>query len=138
MGIFNRRVDELDRTTRRMVDLGDHSPCLHYMGGSLLVNCQQLKDLRGSPWEWFSVPWMSLTAAYGIPLPSRISSHSCVVFFWTVSSIKPSIISRCWTRSLLVTNRGSVFHSGKPNRSHSTPKSRSLPPPNRMSPSRVL
>ena len=29
------------------------------------------------PCSWFRVSEMSLTAAYGMPLPSRISSHSC-------------------------------------------------------------
>ena len=77
-----------------------------YWDGSKKIN---------SPCEWFRVPWISFTAAYGIPLPSKISSHSWVVFCLVVVSIKLSISSRCFTRSLFVVKRASVFHSGYPN-----------------------
>jgi hypothetical protein len=80
----------------------------------------------------------SLTAAYGMPLPSNTSSHSCVVFVAEIFSISASSSSRFATRDALILNFGSSFHSGRPRPSQRMPNRRSLPPPKRISPSLVL
>jgi hypothetical protein len=87
---------------------------------------------------WLKVPWMSLIALYGSPEPSNTSNHSCVDFVFVIDSIKESSNSRCATRWVLMLNLASVFHSGWPRPSHIRPKRRSLPPPNKISPSLVL
>jgi hypothetical protein len=84
------------------------------------------------------VVWTSLIAAYGIPLPSNTCNHCCVVFLFVIDSIIPSSTFRFFTRVLLVINLESSAHSGFPIFSQRTPKSRSFPPPSRISPSAVL
>jgi len=87
---------------------------------------------------WLRVPWISLTAEYGKPEPSKISNHSCVVFVMVIPSIKLSSTRRWATRCVLIANLGSVFHSGRPKPSQMSPYSLSFPPPNKTSPSLVL
>lgn len=91
-----------------------------------------------SPCSCVNVPIKSLTFAYGSPVPSKISSHSCVVFDIVISSIQGSSRSRFSTRAELTANRSSLIHSGLPRPSHRRPKRRSVPPPKRISPSDVL
>lgn len=57
-----------------------------------------------------SVPCMSLTAAYGRPLPSKVTSHSSVVLCFVNCSIFPSRSWRFATLSGLVLYLGSSFH----------------------------
>lgn len=107
--------------------IGPHHSCSISFTMSLARTC-----------SWFNVPWISFTAEYGRPEPSKTSSHSCVVFVCVMASIKLSSSTRFATRDLLIANLGSAFHSGCWRRSQMMPKRRSLPPPNRMSPSCVL
>lgn len=94
--------------------------------------------LRARVCSWFNVPWTSFTAAYGIPFPSKTSSHSFVVFCVEIFSISASSSSLFATLCELILNLGSSFHSGLPRPSHRMPNNRSFPPPNRTSPSFVL
>lgn len=93
---------------------------------------------RAMVWSWFSVACTSLMAAYGIPQPSKMSSHSAVVFCLVSLSIKPSKVSRFCTLRAFVLNLASSIHSGLPILVHRTPYRRSLPPPSKISPSDVL
>jgi hypothetical protein len=88
--------------------------------------------------SWLSVAWTSLMAAYGIPHPSRMLSHSAVVFCFVSLSISPSKVSRFCTLRAFVLNLSSSIHAGLPILVHRTPYKRSLPPPSRISPSEVL
>lgn len=65
-------------------------------------------------------------------------NHSCVVRLAVSASMRSSSSLRLRTRSLLVTYFGSLLHSDLPSFSHSMPKSRSLAPPRKISPSAVL
>jgi len=107
---LNRRTQQLHRTTRGMVNFSDHIARFCYCGISsdrdgwigrvdVLCSCS-------------SVALTSLMAAYGMPLPSNISSHSWVVFVFVTLSTSSSSSSRCATRSAFVTNRLSLIHSG--------------------------
>lgn len=93
---------------------------------------------RACTCSWFIVPWISFTAAYGKPLPSKISCHRCVVRLTSSPSIKGSNTARLLTRSLLLTNRGSFFHPDLPILSQRIPNRRSFAPPTKISPSAVL
>ncbi len=62
---------------------------------------------------WRKVSLTSFTAAYGSPEPSKISSHSCVVFSLVMASMSASSSFRWATRCSLMSNFGSVFHSGR-------------------------
>lgn len=93
---------------------------------------------RARTWAWFSVSRTSLTAAYGRPEPAKTASHSAVVFFTVTASMAASSASRCCTRSALVAYCEAVTHSGWPRPWQRLRKRRSLPAPNRMSPSEVL
>jgi len=55
-----------------------------------------------------------------------------------MASMEESSSIRLATREVLTEYLGEVFHSGCPKPSQIRPKRRSLPPPKRMSPSRVL
>lgn len=93
---------------------------------------------RAMVWSWFSVACTSLMAAYGMPHPSNMSSHSAVVFFLVSLSISSSRVTRFCTLRAFVLNLSSSIHSGLPILVHRTPYNRSLPPPSRTSPSEVL
>jgi hypothetical protein len=67
---------------------------------------------RARTCSWFNVPWISFTAEYGKPEPSKTSSHSCVVLVCVMVSIRLSSSTRFATRDVLMANLGSVFHSG--------------------------
>ncbi len=73
-----------------------------------------------------------------MPLSLSISSHSAVVRVRVSASINASSSMRFWTLAPFVANFPLYFHSGLPSLSQSTPKSRSLPPPSKISPSPVL
>jgi len=73
-----------------------------------------------------------------MPLSLSISSHSAVVRVRVSASINASSSIRFRTRAPFVANFSLDFHSGLPSLSQSTPNSRSLPPPSKISPSRVL
>lgn len=90
------------------------------------------------PCSCFIVAWISLMAEYATPLPSKMSSHSLMGLVRVTDSIIPSMRMRFSTLLSLVTNRGSVAHSGWPSFSQRRPKRRLFPPPKRISPSSVL
>lgn len=67
-----------------------------------------------------------------------MSSHSRVVLVFVIASIDPSSSILLATRCALTANLELVFHSDWPRPSDRIPKRRSLPPPNKISPSLVL
>lgn len=89
------------------------------------------------PCSCSNVSFRSLTLAYGKPVPSKIFSHSSVVFVLVMSSMPFSRVSRFATRDELVENLSSVAHLGTPRPTQRTLKRRSLAPPTRKSPSLV-
>lgn len=133
VGEFDWSVDQLYWPARWVFDLNHHVSGLDCWGSV----CGRVSG-GYSPCGWFNVVWMSLMAAYGMPLPSKISSHSCVVLVCVTCSITVSSSALFLTRSLFVKNFGSVAHSGLPIRSHRMRKSLSFPPPSKISPSPVL
>jgi hypothetical protein len=129
---FDGRIDEFDGTTRRMINFFDHIPRKHYL---CQFFCYSRLGERGcKPCSCLIVPAISLTAAYGIPLPSKTSNHSSVPFCLVIVVINSSSKSLFSTLLAFVTNFGSCFHSGMCSLSHNTPNNLSLPPPNMILP----